>query len=232
MPEFLFDIDGTLTPSRTKIDLQFGNWMEHFATHSACYWVTGSPKYMTERQLGGIYNLAIRSYQCSGTDVWQQNTNIRRSDWKLPDLAKSFLLQTFNEETFDWKCDPLDCIHERPGMVNYSVIGSCDDKNQRELFINWEETANSRSKTADAFNILFPELQASVGGETGIDIGPMGSNKSQILSDFDISKVIFFGDKTEEGGNDHEIAEAVKAGGGKVYAVNGWEETWKILKEL
>ena len=232
MHKFLFDIDGTLTPSRTKIDNQFSAWLEHFATHSACYWVTGSPKYMTERQLGGVYNLAIRAYQCSGTDVWEQNNNIRRSDWKLPDLARSFLMQTFSEETFDQKCDPSVCIHERPGMVNYSVIGPCDDMNQRESFIKWEHLANSRSKTADAFNTMFPELQATIGGETGIDIGPIGSNKSQILADFDISQVVFFGDKTEEGGNDYEIAEAVKAAGGKVHAVNGWEETWKILKEL
>ena len=232
MHKFLFDIDGTLTPSRTKIDDQFSAWLEHFATHSACYWVTGSPKYMTERQLGGVYDLAIRAYQCSGTDVWEQNNNIRRSDWKLPDLARSFLMQTFSEETFDQKCDPSVCIHERPGMVNYSVIGPCDDMDQRESFIKWEHLANSRSKTADAFNTMFPELQATIGGETGIDIGPIGSNKSQILVDFDISQVVFFGDKTEEGGNDYEIAEAVKAAGGKVHAVNGWEETWKILKEL
>ena len=51
-----------------------------------------------------------------------------------------------------------------------------------------------------------------------------------MLSDFDVKNVWFFGDKTEEGGNDYEIAEAVKAGGGKVSAVSGWEDTWAILK--
>ena len=230
MVNFLFDIDGTVTPSRTKIDKQFGNWMEHFATHNPCYWVTGSPRYMTERQLGNIYHLAVRSYQCSGTDVWEQNTNIRRSDWELPPLAREFLMDAFNGEDFSQKCEEDMCIHERPGMINYSVIGPCDDDTQRNSFIEWEALANSRSKTATVFNILFPDLQASIGGETGIDIGPVGSNKSQVLSDFDVKNVWFFGDKTEEGGNDYEIAEAVKAGGGKVSAVSGWEDTWAILK--
>ena len=231
MHNYLFDIDGTVTPSRTKIDTQFGNWMEHFATHNACYWVTGSPRYMTERQLGSIYQLAVRSYQCSGTDVWEQGTNIRRSDWELPKLASQFLRQVFNEETFSQKCNEDACIHERPGMINYSIIGPCDDDSQRKSFIEWEVSAGSRSRTAEAFNIFFPDLQATLGGETGIDIGPVGSNKSQVLADFDVEDVWFFGDKTYEGGNDFEIAEAVRAGGGKVSAVSGWEETWAILKQ-
>ena len=79
---------------------------------------------------------------------------------------------------------------------------------------------------------MFPELQATVGGRTGIDIGPRGSDKSQILEDFNPSKVMFFGDKTYEGGNDYELAEAVKLGGGIVHAVTKWEDTWAILKQL
>jgi hypothetical protein len=63
------------------------------------------------------------------------------------------------------------------------------------------------------------------------DIGPKGSDKSQILKDFD-GDIHFFGDATFEGGNDYEIAEAVKLRGGKVYKVNNWEDTWEILKEL
>lgn len=39
---YVFDVDGTLTPSRGIMDEEFANWMEHFTTHNACYLVTGS----------------------------------------------------------------------------------------------------------------------------------------------------------------------------------------------
>ena len=35
MNKFVFDVDGTLTPSRQKIDAEFAAWFEHFATHHA-----------------------------------------------------------------------------------------------------------------------------------------------------------------------------------------------------
>jgi hypothetical protein len=72
-----------------------------------------------------------------------------------------------------------------------------------------------------------------VAGETGIDITLKGRGKEQVLTDFEDSDIlIFIGDKTELGGNDHGIAEAVNArSNGKSYNVNSWEDTWQILKE-
>ena len=64
MPRFIFDVDGTLTPSRGSMNTQFKNWFESFATHNAVYYVTGSDQPKTLEQLGSqIYNLAIRAYQ-------------------------------------------------------------------------------------------------------------------------------------------------------------------------
>ena len=61
---------------------------------------------------------------------------------------------------------------------------------------------------------------------------PVGKGKQQILENFQIDDIIiFFGDKTESGGNDYDIAEAVKKRqDGKVFSVNDWKHTWTILK--
>ena len=46
----------------------------------------------------------------------------------------------------------------------------------------------------------------------------MGSDKSQILRDFnEDDELHFFGDRMEEGGNDYSLAEEVKKRGGYVY---------------
>ena len=60
---------------------------------------------------------------------------------------------------------------------------------------------------ASAFNTMFPDLQATVGGDTGIDVAPRGSDKSQILRDFNEDDTIhFYGDAMFEGGNDLAVS--------------------------
>ena len=63
---------------------------------------------------------------------------------------------------------------------------------------------------------------------------PVGKGKQQILENFQIDDIIFFfGDKTEPGGNDYDIAEAVEQRqDGEVFSVDDWKHTWKILKSL
>ncbi len=73
---------------------------------------------------------------------------------------------------------------------------------------------------------------ATVAGETGIDITPHGYGKEQIVKNFDATKVTFFGDKTEEGGNDFEIARKLTDKGGKVVTVDSWKDTFKCLQKM
>ena len=70
-------------------------------------------------------------------------------------------------------------------------------------------------------------------GETGIDIMPIGKGKQQILEKFDKDdNIIFFGDKCEKGGNDHDISVAVRERQtGVVHEIEDWEHTWQILKK-
>jgi len=42
MNHFLFDVDGTLTPSRKKINSQFAIWFLYFAQNNPVSLVTGS----------------------------------------------------------------------------------------------------------------------------------------------------------------------------------------------
>ncbi len=60
---FVFDVDGTLTPSRGKIDLEFGKWFLEFCNDNPVYLVTGSDKPKTAEQVGEqIYNAAVSVY--------------------------------------------------------------------------------------------------------------------------------------------------------------------------
>ena len=85
---------------------------------------------------------------------------------------------------------------------------------------------------ARRFNERFPDLHATVGGQTGLDIAPLGRDKSQILRDFsEDDELHFFGDKMEEGGNDYSLAVEVEKRGGLSYNVENFKDTWKLLSK-
>ena len=76
-------------------------------------------------------------------------------------------------------------------------------------------------------------MSIALGGQTGLDIGPYGSDKSQILRDFKLGQTLyFFGDRMEEGGNDYSLGKAVKEMGGYTYHVNDYVDTHLRLIEL
>ena len=57
MIKYIFDVDGTLTPSRQKIDPEFSTFMLNFACEHDVYLVTGSDRDKTLEQVGEeLYN--------------------------------------------------------------------------------------------------------------------------------------------------------------------------------
>ena len=231
--KFIFDVDGTLTPSRQNITTDFKKWFLHFQEQNYVYLVTGSDKGKTLEQVGSeIYNFSETVYNCSGSDVWQQNKNVYTSDWILGELATQFLTQCMNESEFVLRTG-LHFEH-RPGMCNFSIVGRNATLGERKLYVEHDVRINERNRIAKSFNILFPDLEARVGGETGIDVFPKGNNKSQILRDFDPKNDIlhFFGDAMHKEGNDYPLKrEIIDRDLGFCYNVKDYKETWKILRD-
>ena len=233
MKNFIFDVDGTLTPSRCQIDPKFLSFMMSFATQNDVYLVTGSDRDKTLEQVGvDLCNASQRVYNCSGSDVYEGDKNVYRSNWDLPWEVERFL-----DDELDYSQFPMrngNHIERRPGGVNFSILGRAKDPFLgRKEYMEWNERTNERVDIADRLRNEFPGLSVALGGQTGIDIGPWGSDKSQILRDFKLGQQIyFFGDRMEPGGNDHSLGEAVKDMGGSTYHVKNWEETRTILEGI
>jgi len=229
--KFIFDVDGTLTPSRGAMDPLFKEWFLEFCRNNLVYLVTGSDRTKTLEQVGiDVYNLCTRVYQCSGNEVWIKEDTIRSSSWLLPEDAHEWLSIKLIESDFSIRSG-LHFEH-RTGMCNFSIVGRNADSIDRGKYVRYEEENGERGHIAQGFNKLFPELQATVGGETGIDIAPRGSDKSQILRDFVQSDTIqFYGDAMHTDGNDYPLATALSNGNyqGDSFGVTGWQDTWERL---
>ena len=101
--KFIFDIDGTLTPSRKQIDSEFLLFMMFFASRNDVYFVTGSDRDKTVEQIGvDLYNASERVYNCSGSDVYEGEDNVYRDDWDLPEHIERFL-----QDELSYSCFPI-----------------------------------------------------------------------------------------------------------------------------
>ena len=224
---FVFDVDGTLTPSRGMIDPNFKTFFDMFCKTNKVYLVTGSDKPKTVEQLTErTFNLAKRSYNCSGNDVWEGDNHIRTSNWKLPADAQQWLEGELEDSGFPLRTG--NHIEHRPGMVNFSVVGRNCTLAERRLYVKWDKECSERTIIANSFNARYPQLEARVGGETGLDISPRGLDKSQIVTDFgNNDRIHFFGDAMQPGGNDYPLA--AKLNHNRCYHVKDWQDTLERL---
>ena len=232
MKKFIFDVDGTLTPSRKEIVHKFWAPFLIFCRHNDVYLVTGSDRQKTLDQLGlDICHTAKRVYNCSGSDTYEKDKNVYRDDWELPKKVENFLI-----DELAYSCFPIrngNHIERRHGGINFSILGRDSDPSLgREEYIKWDKERLEREDIADRIRNHFPELNVQVGGQTGLDIS--NKDKSQILRDFSKDDDIhFFGDMMEKGQNDYPLAMGIVNNMmGTAYNVSDWKETRTLLEGM
>ena len=224
MKKFIFDVDGTLTPSRKQIDMGFSAEFLIFCCKFDTYLVTGSDREKTVEQVGlDIYNRCKRVFNCSGSDIYDGKNSVYRSNWKPSEKLISFLNDELDYSNFPIRTGSH--IEYRPGGINFSILGRGEgNMDGRTEYVKWDINTNERRDIASRLNDNFPDLNVQIGGQTGLDISD--SDKSQIIKFFNFDDELhFFGDMMEEGQNDYPLARAVKERLGFTYHVKGWEDT-------
>ena len=138
MRKYIFDVDGTLTPSRKKIEPEFAEFFQEFIKNNHVSLVTGSDREKTLEQVTPeIYNSCKRVYNCSGSDVYEGDLIVYRNDWELPIDVERFL-----QDELDFSQFPVrngNHIERRPGGVNFSILGrDSDPMLGRKEYISWD----------------------------------------------------------------------------------------------
>ena len=234
---FIFDVDGTLTPSRDKIDPQFAEWFKQFVTINTVCLVTGSDRLKTIEQIGEmLFNMCDKAYNCSGNDVYRFGMPHKKNEWKLSEEHIEWLNAKLKQSK--WKIYTGNHIDQRTGTANFSVVGRGASWSQRKEYYLWDQQNNQRESIANEMVKWIPELDAKVGGESGIDIFEKGKDKAQILEDFPLEdRLLFFGDRIDPAGNDYSLAQGIARRSSlqlqnKIFKVKNWQDTWEELKYL
>ena len=229
--KFIFDVDGTLTPSRQIIDPKFKSFFTSFIKDNKVWLVTGSDYEKTLEQLGPqICESVVAVYNCSGNDTWFKGKRVNSKPFDAPKELYKFMHSWLNTSSFPLRTG--NHIEERMGTINFSIVGRNATIGERKLYVKHDIENRERESIAFQINLDFPDITATVGGETGIDIYRKGCDKSQILEDFDApyKNIYFFGDRMDVGGNDYPLA--ARLDNKKCFNVKSWQETFERLSYL
>tara|TARA_Y100000361_G_C11095030_1_gene308544 strand:- start:37 stop:777 length:741 start_codon:yes stop_codon:yes gene_type:complete len=240
---FIFDVDGTLTPSRLSMTKKFKKFFKEWSKKNTFYLVTGSdlPK-MQEQVPEDILELASGIFTCCGNQYWKEgNTKQWPTDWRLiynnkftpPETLIEYLKNQLEESPYSVRAG--NHIEDRNSMLNFSVIGRDCTQEQREKYFKYDKESGERQRIAGNIRFRWSGLDAVIGGQISIDIYPKGMDKSQILKYIlePKTKYYFIGDRIENNGNDYPLAKLMnETDNCSSLQTDGWQQTQQILEKL
>lgn len=233
---YAFDIDGVLTDTGYNIDPNFKDWFVDWAHDKHYVLVTGSTYERTLEQIGPeITGGAMLVANCMGNSVFQNETTTVLNEFELTEDEIKFFNSKINSSKF--KIRAGNHIVQRPGSVNFSVVGRDATTEEREEYKRFDHMEQERLAIAKEIYSKFPRFDVFIGGDISIDICLKGCDKSQLMHyignfpEYGNGDISFFGDKMGPYGIDQPLAKLVlNTPGGKVFHVcNGYAETQDIL---
>jgi len=250
---FLFDMDGTLTPPRRKMnhnmlaaleDLQRSGWDIGI--------ISGSDMDYIEQQCDLMFDLSplnpriVHFLPCNGTKYYKNFKKV----WEYDMRSKlgSELMTSVYKTLLKFQCNivslyldvPLtgNFFQMRGSVLNWCPIGRNAMENDRKKWSEIDSIFGIREVYIDQFNEEYnsEEITIKLGGETSFDIYPKGWNKTfpfdkEPFSQYE--KIYFAGDRCLKPGNDEELYNYLKSKKKcDAFQVNNPEETIKIIKEV
>ena len=235
---FIFDVDGTLTPSRLPMTKEFQKFFKEWIKKNKFYLVTGSDLPKLQEQMC-FYDIEAEGiFTCCGNQFWKPDPSIVNTSaeliydnkFEMTNKLKSSLEVMLMSSQYPHRYG--NHIEDRGSMVNFSVVGRNCTQEQREKYYEWDKEKGERRKMSIFLKNKFKDLDAVIGGQISIDIYPKGKNKAQVLNEIK-GEITFFGDKCQPGGNDYPIVEMLfpLIDEHTIHSVKDWKETMKILKK-
>lgn len=199
------------------------------------YIVTGSDiKKIKEQIPQTIMQRVTGIFASMGNEFYQKGSRISKNEF-VPEESLIELLEEYVSNTkYPYQLFP-NHIERRCGMINFCVVGRDCPLEERFKYQNWDNQSREREAIASELSKLYPQYSFEIGGAISIDIVPNGFGKAQVVDKLremhPHEKVIFFGDRTDQGGNDYEVAKRLlELGNAEIVAVQSPDDVLEYLK--
>uniref|UniRef100_A0A1A8SH86 Phosphomannomutase n=1 Tax=Nothobranchius rachovii TaxID=451742 RepID=A0A1A8SH86_9TELE len=237
----LFDVDGTLTQPREKIDPKLDEFFQTLRRKVKIGIVGGSDYPKIAEQLGEGDDV-IHKFDY----VFAENGTVQYKDGKLltKHAIQNHLGEELLQELINFCLNYMGLIklpkkrgtfiEFRNGMINVSPIGRSCTLEERIEFSEVDKREKIREKFVAALKEEFAGkgLRFTRGGLISFDVFPEGWDKRlclDLLENEGLDAIYFFGNETSDGGNDYEIFNDPRTIGFTVYSP---EDTARLCQEL
>jgi len=246
-------MDGTLTPARKQMSPEMAEKVLHLSKFIDIGIVSGSGIELIKQQIPETVLEKINIFPCNGTQRWvllegklhqigessSMKEKIGQPVWNslmrnLHNLQGNFMMQYNLPYTSDF-------ISDRKTMVNWCPIGRNAGDIERQAWIQHDQEGKARNWLMNKLMLdmngrgyLLQKnhiLKFKLGGQTSIDIYPVGWDKTYVLNHLQDYDVWFVGDKCEKDGNDYEIFEYANEKN-QGYYVQSSNETITIIDDI
>lgn len=237
----VFDLDGTLTPSKSSITEEISTLFSTLLGISKVAVISGGDWPQFQRQLlsklphdKSLKNLSL--LPTSGTKYydykngWEKRYSEEFSEEEKKKIISS-LKKAVDKSGFKVKDVWGEPIEDRGSQITYSALGQQAPLEEKK---KWDPDFEKRKKIKEILEPSLPEFSVGMGGTTSIDITKPGIDKAyairklrDILS-IKIKEMIFIGDALFEGGNDYPVKET----GVATIEVKGPDETKLVIEAI
>lgn len=236
----LFDVDGTLTVPRKRIEPEMRAFLDELKKHVTVGVVGGSDLVKIREQVGeDVTDIMDFCFSENGLNGFKAGALFHEQSFvkKIGEEALkefiNFVLAYLAKVDVPVKRGTF--IEYRMGMLNVSPIGRACSQEERDAFEAFDKEAKVRETMVKALEAEFGDrlgLKFSIGGQISFDVFPKGWDKTyclQFVEGEGFDSIHFFGDKTFPGGNDHEIFEDKRTVG---HTVTSWQDSMRMCTEL
>lgn len=246
----IFDLDGTLTESKSPIAESTVILLKELITRSKVAVISGGSFAQFEKQFLPLF-LKDESFQryagnlmllpTSGSQRYEYDSTkkgwIKTDEEKMPEMVKNKAVALLRliidkSEDYDIPRNPTgDIIEDRSTQITFSALGQLAPIEKKKL---WDPDHKKKEKIKAILESQIPEATIAIGGTTTLDILPKGFSKAvgiRRLSDklaMSVENMIFVGDALFPGGNDFSVTET----GMETVAVTGPKETESFIRKL
>ena len=238
-----FDLDDTLTVSKSKIDQHMADLLgELLARLDVCI-ISGGTFGQIQAQVlqylhapaGRLAHLHIMPTCGTRYYVWRNGAWHRLYAEDLTEDEKRRIISVLAEGAKDlgfWEQKPWgEIIEDRGSQITYSALGQ---KAPSDVKREWDRDGTKKRKLRDYAAERLPDLEVRVGGTTSVDVTRKGIDKAyginRLIEQLNISpdQLLFIGDRLREGGNDYPV----RALGVRWVEVTQWQDTARYVQDL
>jgi phosphomannomutase len=237
----IFDLDGTLAPSKSSIDTEMVNLLNSLLAIVKVAVISGGAWPQFEQQVlarlrpdACLKNLSL--LPTCGTKFYRHDVS-----WELlysedfTAAQRSTIVASLQRAIVaaDCKVEKVwgEVIEDRGSQITFSALGQQAPLEEKK---KWDPDFTKRKKIKAVLDTLIPEFSVHLGGATSVDVTRQGIDKAygirklRDILEIPIDQMIFIGDALFPGGNDYPAKEA----GALSIEVRDPDETKRVIEAI